>query len=292
MKRVRRHILVRVPGKLFVVGEYAALDGGSAIVAAIDRGVKCRVQAGDRVQTPTGDTRFVDAALQAVGAPTRQYLFEDWNPVDLPGKPGFGGSAAAVVAACAAGRAANLLRPDPTQLETIAIEVHRAVQGSGSGLDVRASVRGGVHRFASGEAAPVAPPELSVIWSGASASTGPRVARYLALPPGARATFCTRSDDLTSDFVERPVEVLEATRRLLLDMARQAGLTYETPSLARIAELARDHGGAAKPSGAGGGDVAVAVIPDPDARQAFEARCNAEGFTPIPVLIASGIEFD
>ena len=38
MKRVRRHILVRAPGKLFVLGEYAVLDGGTAAVAAVDRG--------------------------------------------------------------------------------------------------------------------------------------------------------------------------------------------------------------------------------------------------------------
>ncbi len=292
MKRVRRHIEVRAPGKLFLVGEYAALDSATAVVAAIDRGVRCRVRAGDHLDTPDGDTRFVEAALRAVRAPTRQYLFEAWNPVDLPGKPGFGGSAAAVVAACVAGHVANLGRADEGSLEDTAVEVHRQVQGGGSGLDVRSCFRGGVHRFARGAATPIQCPELSVVWSGASAATGPRVAAYKALPFKTRAPFTRRSDELTAAFPQHPVEVLEAARVLLVDLARQAGLVYETPALARIAELARDHGGAAKPSGAGGGDVAVAVIPDSEARLAFEARCDTEGFTPVPVRIAPGVELD
>ena len=75
---------------------------------------------------------------------------------------------------------------------------------------------------------------------------------------------------------------------LLRAMAEQAGLAYDTPALSRIAELARRFGGAAKPSGAGGGDVAIALVPDPQARASFTAACALEGLTPVPIRLAAG----
>ena len=50
----------------------------------------------------------------------------------------------------------------------------------------------------------------------------------------------------------------------------------------------RECGGAAKPSGAGGGDIAVAVFPDPDARTFFLDRCTRAGLPPVPVRLAPG----
>ncbi len=295
MKRVRRHILVRAPGKLFVLGEYAVLDGGSACVAAVDRGVSCRVRAGDKLTTPTGDTRFVAAALAAVQAPTRQYLFDHWNPVDLPDKPGFGGSAAATVAAVAAGLVANMVRFEHelwATVEDLAVAVHHRVQGSGSGLDVRASARGGFNHFAGDAVTPLPTPELVAVWSGRSAQTGPRVARYLAWAAAERTRFRAESDALAEGWVADPVAALREGRLLLERALRLAGVDYRTPGLDRIAALAAVHGGAAKPSGAGGGDVAVAVIPDPEARAAFAAACDAEGLTPIPVQVVPGVSLD
>jgi phosphomevalonate kinase len=43
--------------------------------------------------------------------------------------------------------------------------------------------------------------------------------------------------------------------------------------VAEAAELARSLGGAAKPSGAGGGDLGLAFFSDPRAADTFTARC-------------------
>src|SRR5262249_50754419 len=56
-------------------------------------------------------------------------------------------------------------------------------------------------------------------------------------------------------------------------------------TLAQAAELAAAHGGAAKPSGAGGGDIAVAVF---DAREkgaadAYQEACRQAGMAPVVV---------
>jgi phosphomevalonate kinase len=89
-------------------------------------------------------------------------------------------------------------------------------------------------------------------------------------------------------FAADPVGVSREAYVLLRAMARDAGLDYDTPAHARIATLAAGFGGAAKPSGAGGGDVAVALIADPDARARFAAAAAAEGLLPIPVHVVDG----
>jgi phosphomevalonate kinase len=260
------------PGKLVILGEYAVLDGAPAIVAAVDRGVICEVTTGDGLVTP-GDDRFVRAAL--AGAPAAMRRFYDANPADLGGaKAGFGGSAAATVAACLAGG-----RPAGD-----AVDVHRQVQGGGSGVDVFASIQGGVRRFPDG--AEVACPPMLAVWSGQSASTGPRVRRYLAW--AGRASFVAASRALVDRFAAEPFAALREAYARLRAMSAAAGIDYDLPAFARIASLAADFGGAAKPSGAGGGDVAVALLPDARAREAFSAAVTGAGFPAIAVAISPG----
>jgi phosphomevalonate kinase len=272
------------PGKLVVLGEYAVLDGAPAIVAAVDRGVVCTVSPGNSVETP-GDDRFARAGLRAAAAPPRRYVFSDAVPWTLPEKPGFGASAAAVVSACAAGLAAR--EADPSPLLELALETHLRVQGSGSGLDVRASVAGDLRLYLGAESKELPALDLSAIYSGQAAQTGPRVARYLAWEE--RAAFVSDSTALVQAFREDPVAALREAGQLLAAMASVAGIDYNTFAHQRITKLATDHGGAAKPSGAGGGDIAVAWIPDPTARQAFQGACAAEQLVPVPVALSRGI---
>lgn len=274
------------PGKLVLVGEYAVLDGAPAIVAAIDRGVACTVWPSVVRSITAPDDRFVRAALDAEGAPPADYAFADWNPPALPGKAGFGGSAAATVAAVLAARAKRGRPVDAAALHAAAAPVHHAVQGSGSGIDVAASAYGGVIRFEAGAVTAVAPVTPLVVWSGASAKTGPRVERYRAW--AGRDAFVRASAAIVAAFAGDPIGALRENRRLLEAMAAEAGLDYHTPALDRIIALADAHGGAAKPSGAGGGDVAVALFADPDAGEAFLAACAADGLVPVPVGIAPG----
>ena len=270
--------LILAPGKLVLVGEYAVLDGAPAVVLAIDRGVSCQIEpGGDQlvIETPDGDDRFVRPALEGHAAPG-SYRFSAWNPVDLPGKPGFGGSAAAAVAACiAAGRPAE-----------DALAIHASVQGGGSGVDVRAAIHGGMLRVEGATVRSLPPVCPTVIWSGASARTGPRVSRYLQW--SARAAFVAESTALVDAFPADPIAALAACGLLLSRMAEAASLDYRTPALDRIVALARAHGGAAKPSGAGGGDCAVALFPDMDREAAFRLACAREELSPIPVAVAPG----
>jgi len=266
---------IHAPGKLMIAGEYAVLDGAPALVLAVDRGVRCTVSDADalEIHTPDGDDRFVRPALEGR---TGRYTFAHWNPTGLAEKPGFGSSAAACVAACvAAGRPA-----------TDALGLHHDIQGGGSGADVAASIHGGMIRFQQGEATQVPPVQPVVIWSGKSARTQPLIAQYLSWSD--RADFVRESAAIVDAFHEDPVARLHDNAHLLQHMAVVAGLQYATPRLAAIASTAHRLGGAAKPSGAGGGDCAVALFPDPDAEAAFRSACSERGWALIRVGPASG----
>ena len=264
---------ILAPGKLMLAGEYAVLDGAPAIVLAVDRGVRCDISVSDHldIETPDGDDRFVRPALEGhIG----RYVFGAWNPTNLEEKPGFGGSAAACVAATlAAGRPA-----------TDAISIHHKVQGGGSGADVLASIHGGMIRFQDGQASPLEPVCPVVVWSGKSARTQPRVEHYLA--SSNRDAFVRASTEIVDAFPTDPLCMLRENANLLMHMSVETGLPYMTPSLAAIQKIARDHGGAAKPSGAGGGDCAVALFPDEEASSSFIAAITARGRTVIPLAVA------
>ncbi|MEN0066461.1 MAG: hypothetical protein AAGA48_30270 [Myxococcota bacterium] len=284
-------MIVDAPGKVVILGEYAVVDGAQAIVRAVDRGVRCTVTASPTVQwtTPTGDDRFVARALEAVEAPAAHYTFSDWRPVESSEKVGLGGSAAATVAAvvAAARQAGRPVVAD--EVFAAAFAVHHAVQGSGSGIDVAASAHGGWLSFAEGQARPLGGgPECAVVFSGQSATTGPRVQRYLALNESVRRAFVDETQRIVEAFAITPIDAIRAGAEALRAMADQAGIAYWTPQIEDLVRLASDHGGAAKPSGAGGGDIVVAIFDDPGAREAYERAARSAGFLPIEVSTANG----
>jgi mevalonate kinase len=268
-------------GKLVLLGEYAVVHGGPALVVAVAHGVTCTVHpASDRrIETPTGDDRFVRAALDAVHAPAARYVFTDREPLDTPGKPGMGGSAAATVAALRAGGFSG----STAELCALGIAVHRGVQGSGSGVDIAAAAFGGGLRFQAGQVEACPLPEPVVVYSGTSAKTGPRVEawqRWAAADPGANDAFLAKSAALVDAFPDDPVAATRSAWRLLCGMAERAGFAYRTPAIDALVAAAEEAGGAAKPSGAGGGDSVVAFVPDPTG---FSAACRAAGYTVLDV---------
>ena len=68
------------------------------------------------------------------------------------------------------------------------------------------------------------------------------------------------------------------------------GLPIVTPALAEAAKLAEELGGAAKPSGAGGGDVGVAFLTDRGAAETFRQRAPHLGLEILSIRTgASGL---
>lgn len=234
-------VFARAPGKFFLLGEYAVLDGCPAVVAAIDRHVEVQLQPHTRgrlvridslecgaaefnaAHPPAieGSLRFVIAAFRAVLS-ARPELGRSGCTLSIkcsmagPGgtKIGLGSSAAVTVATTAALLASTGASVQPHDLFATALEAHRAAQdGVGSGADVAASVYGGLIRFQ--PCAPLLPAvtalalpphtKLLVAWSGESASTAGLVKRYLTACNGsaaARAAFVAATRGCVDAFVD------------------------------------------------------------------------------------------
>jgi phosphomevalonate kinase len=69
-------------------------------------------------------------------------------------------------------------------------------------------------------------------------------------------------------------------------LGRAAGVEIETEHHRRVAETARERGGIAKPTGAGGGDIALAALPDLLEAERFRADVTALGMK----LVTLGVE--
>lgn len=328
-------VAARAPGKLFIAGEYAVLDGCPAVVAAVDRFVTARVQVGapgatvdvasaghgsvrfDAGKPPPeeGPLAFVIAAWRAVFERLPQLAdhslsIELSSTLDDPGsgKTGLGGSAATVVATVAA-LCAALGAPSDSDDRRIAVleaalAAHRRAQGgAGSGGDVVASVFGGVTLFEPrGEALPLVTEvpwpsgaELLAGWSGAAASTTGLVQRYRAVAPNAvaRVGFFERTRAAVAEFVAGlqcgriAVEAINAAGDALERLGRDLDLPIVTPALRSLVHAARGCGAAAKASGAGGGDCAIAVATDAAMATAVRRAWGAAGLVALDLALSA-----
>jgi len=215
-------------------------------------------------------------------------------------KLGLGSSAALTVALATAltGRAPETCAADLEWLRTL-VSLHREVQGGlGSGIDVAASLCGGVVGFeldAGGTVAGVVPiqwPERifrAFVWTGRSASTGSFLDRLEARRESG-ASGVEEALDLLGQESERgvdalarndPFRFLDAVDRFYEALA-VLGRVIDMPILSeahrRLREVAAECGVHYKPSGAGGGDFGVCFSTDRERISEFSHRADAAGF--------------
>jgi len=304
------------PGKLFLSGEYVVLRGAPALVAAVDRHARVRLEPGGPLEivsraegaqlqvlddppddAPGGDlgaalavARTLDVQGGRLEIDTREF-FRDEE------KLGLGRSAATIVAATAVCLAARGERARGA-IRSGALQANLRFQGGyGSGGDVAAAVSGGVVEVRRGDGdlkiAPSRLPgglELVVAWSGAGAHTVPLVAKFATagtcrslseLGTAAEAAADAAVRDDAEDFC-----IAVARAGTLLQMVgRDLDLPIVTPALASLMDVAARLGIAAKPSGAGGGDCAIAFARSPVEAQALRAAWRDAGFLPLELAI-------
>jgi phosphomevalonate kinase len=283
-------MIATAPGKLIVTGEYAVLDGAPALVTAIDRRAIAR-----RNATPRGSSPFLVAVAEEIAAlrgPTddaaRAALAISVDSTAFYHritKLGLGSSAAVTVAATALA----LGTAEKEQVLAVALAAHARAQGPrgarGSGADIAAAVHGGTIVYARTQGA--APPcrierrrwpasvAIAPFFTGAAADTAQLVARVEAARETDRAlveaalsaiadasraacaALAAPPDIATLALIGAIALAGNAMDRLAL--ATGIDLVPECVTAARSA-LARV-GGTAKTTGAGGGDVGIAVFP-------------------------------
>ncbi len=291
-----KRIDASAPGKLMVSGEYAVLDGAVAIVASADVRVQVR-WVDQEAALPPEAAATRELAERELGA-VRGWLTLDASDLRKAGKKlGLGSSAAAsaaVAGAILATHGHNLANTEVQQRAfKLALAGHKAIAPEGSGADVAAASLGGFVRFRlSGkdvEAARVEFPtqvQSRVVWTGKEARTSEFVRAVRAYEARDGQGFAKLRGELQDQALRfanaiqasQIAEIIAATAaygQAMGSLGRAAGVPIVTEELAHIAALAGEHAGAAKPSGAGGGDVAIAFFPDATAAGAFDEACRA-----------------
>lgn len=287
-------LCVSAPGKAFLIGEYAVLEGVPALVTAVGLRAVASV-CDDPERSPPS------ALTEAAYARVRAYLSETTG-LQAPGpmasvdsgsfgagarKLGFGSSAAVVAALVGFHLAeAGLDLEDPevrARALALAQAAHAHAQGGGSGGDVAAAVVGGTLAFTPGSAPEALqhPGWLHVAFfdAGAPASTASFVGRVReaglrepAAYRGAldllgraaglfRAGYAAAGPEAGLSAIREATAVHNEGLRALQGLS---GAPILTPAIEAILQAGRAAGVAVKPSGAGGGDLVVAFA----ARQA------------------------
>lgn len=291
------------PGKSMLIGEYAVLDGGPAVVAAVDCYAVAQLEPAAASVSP-----FIAAAQAEAGVALGQLgqvapagvPVVDTSAFSLAGrKLGLGSSAAATVAAVGVLFAAAGLDPEAAEVQRLvhlaARRAHDQAQGvAGSGADVLASSLGGLRALndsGAGVALP-APMELRFVATSRSASTAELIGLYRSRKAAAEPAR-QRMADAARQFLggcraQDVGAVLAAVREALAafqELGEALGCELATGEHLAVAAAAERAGGVAKPSGAGGGDLAVAFFPDPDAAGRFAAELaepGADGLVLLP----------
>lgn len=144
---------------------------------------------------------------------------------------------------------------------------------------------------------------LRVGWSGSPASTEALVGSVKHNSPAEAPTyhrFLTESGELVEqltqairdDDARTAMHLMSTARRLLLGLQDDTGITIETNSLTQLCEIAEDHGAAAKPSGAGGGDCGIVFTPAQTDPTAMFTAWESNGIRPLDLRVADAVTSD
>jgi len=214
-------------------------------------------------------------------------------------KYGLGSSAAVTVATIKALLAYYELPLSKDKLYKLAAIAHLDVQGNGSLGDIAASVYGGWIAYQAFDRdwlqairressltellalewpqlniellTPPANLQLMIGWTGSPASTSQLVDRITIAKAKKRAdyqSFLEQSaaclQTMINGFKQKNLAVIQAqikrNRELLQQLSDFSQVSIETPLLRKMCDLAEEFGGAAKSSGAGGGDCGIAIL--------------------------------
>ena len=326
------------PGKVVLCGEYAVLDGAPAICMAVNRRARARVAVADAdVQTVRacgyfeGEWQFQttgDGGFKWLGreppAGSFDLLREVRNTMGIDGnfdigmdtaelldpasgsKLGLGSSAALTVALVTA--MSDLTNRAGCEAEDAA-EAHRRLQhGRGSGVDVAASLAGGVIEYRtqdSGARQSITWPaglEYALLWSGRPADTREKLTKFDQARKGRHSgtssvQLCQASEAAAACWAAgETVELLAALRRYtdaLMQFDVDHDLGIFDAGHHELADAAAERNLVYKPCGAGGGDVGVVFATDKAAVAKFTDLAAESGYRLLDVsLEVSGAKLE
>lgn len=292
-------VKVSAPGKLFLSGEYAVLEGAEAVIDSVDRRV---------FATTTRKNIPQSLLIKDIKKTTTAFLTERSGSsvgqipnidIDSKGfsiskrKLGIGSSAAVAASATAAlfEWAGLPIKNHLTEILMVATNGHRAYQGGeGSGADVATSVYGGTIIFTAGtsvEQTAFLPIKKVFIWTGKSASTVSLVGAVKKLQEQNPRAYHQSMEPLVAlaeqlaqcyrtGHVNQLITLTHQYGDAMEALGQAAQVEIVTDKMKTIAQLAQACGGACKPSGAGGGDAAMAVFKNDSDAESFKIQLNLQ----------------
>lgn len=285
---------VRIPGKVMLTGEYAVLLGGTAVLGPVPRYVEViEIKVKPVVPNPPAVVAALSVSMREImdfeegyGLP---HLMVDRTGMmhrDESGRPrklGLGSSAAEAVGVIALRleRADMPWRDRREDVIRYALEAHRSVQGGlGSGADVVACamerpvlvkrVEGKVHYERLTESTEEGRLPMALVWTGRTANTRDFIHRFNAWREKATeedrkvlGELLVLSRQLGETWfrgLREEIFLLMDRYTFLMDrIADAADIPYRLPIHRKLERWARKYGGHSKPTGAGGGDMALLV---------------------------------
>jgi len=257
--------------------------------------------------------RFITHTLEFAGSllcsrsrkfPPRNITIEMMDFFTQPNdkKLGIGSSAALTVALLAALLYFDGAGPlDHDDLMQKALNAHRRAQGNvGSGVDIAASVHGGMFRYKKSPKDATShtriqrlstPPDLHIrcIWTGKSASTRKLVQtvyQFREASPSDYQELISRLTQLSADGcrafnrndIQAFLTIVHQYYQHLLILGQKSQASIISREHHQLAEIIHRAGGSYKPSGAGGGDLGLAFGHRASVMQKITEEVNSAGF--------------
>ena len=205
-------------------------------------------------------------------------------------KMGLGSSAASLVSLYVA---VCTLRGVEHSLEG-ALRLHDEVYESGSGIDIATSYTGGVVRFQDREVQSISLPsgvKTRVLYVGTSTTTSDKVLLFkdwLSEQPKSTAERIKSASETVASSVGQAADFLDALRYFVeiqefIDSGSRIGIWG--PQHRAMKSLANQEGVLYKPSGAGGGDIGLAMSTDPEALDRLVESAEKMGLKEIEVQV-------
>ncbi len=309
-------IEVTTPGKLFIAGEYAVVEPGHpAIIVAVDQFVTVTVeettdegsiQSAQYSSLPIRWTRrngelvldirenpfhYVLAAIHLTEKYAQEqnkelsfYHLKVTSELDSSNgrKYGLGSSGAVTVGTVKALNIFYDLGLENEEIFKLSALAHLAVQGNGSCGDIAAKV----------------PKQLRLLigWTGSPASTSDLVDRVHQSKEEKQAAyeqFLMKSrlcvETMINGFNTGKISVIQKqitkNRQLLAELSSLTGVVIETEALKNLCDLAESYTGAAKSSGAGGGDCGIVIFRQKSGILPLMTAWEKDGITPLPLHV-------
>ena len=318
------------PGKIVLCGEYAVLDGAPAICMAINRRARAKVGAVDTdyhtVRTSgyiDGEWRFrtdKNGSFEWIGseppAGGLDLLQQVWKTTGIIGefdikldtgefldpvshsKLGLGSSAALTAALVTA---LFDVTSNPGDAGILAVKAHRLFQqGRGSGVDIAASLNGGVIEYRMQESGVgrsldwPAGLEYAVLWSGRPVSTSEKLRK---LDEGRRsggsgasmARLINAAEATAKTWIAGSTAELLAEFHRYVDVLKQFDVDHDLGIFdaghRELADAAAERNVVYKPCGAGGGDTGIVFATDRQAITDFTDIAGEGGFQLLDVSL-------